>query len=85
MIVIKASGRSDVKTLRKLASELSATPMDGVSAEAIESAVNENPEPRRRNRRPNADPRSLASISPAAQAVIMQFARADEGIGHYES
>lgn len=85
MIVIKASGRADVRTLRKLADELSAAPVEGLSAEAIETAINEDPQPRRRDRRPNADPRPAASVSPAAQAVIMQLARADEGIGRYEA
>lgn len=85
MIVIKASGRTDVKALHRLAAELSAATVDEASAEAVEKALHETRQPPRRGRRPNADPRSGATVSPATQALIMQLARADEGIGQYES
>lgn len=85
MIVIKASGRADVRTLRKLADQLSAGPVDQASAAAIEEVVSETREPPRRNLRPNADPRSAAIVAPAIHATIMQFSRADDGIGRYET
>ena len=71
MIVIKARGASDVKTLRRLASELSATslPLDDIDIAPEEV----QPGPQRRRRRPTVSTLPAASISPQTQAALLDL------------
>lgn len=83
MIVIKASGASDVKSLRRLATELSAT---SLSAEDIDIAPEEvPPAPQRRRRRPTVSTLPAASISPQTQAALLDLMPVEiEPAGEYD-
>ncbi len=83
MIVIKASGAPDVKALRRLATELSAT---SLNAEDIDIAPEEvEPAPHRRRRRPTVSTLPAASISPQTQAALLDLMPvAVEPAGEYD-
>jgi len=83
MIVIKASGAPDVKALRRLATELSATSLD---ADDIDVAPQEvEPAPQRRRRRPTVSTLPAASISPQTQAALLDLMPvAVEPAGEYD-
>jgi len=83
MIVIKASGAPDVKALRRLATELSATALD---VEDIDVAPREvEPGPQRRRRRPTVSTLPAASISPQTQAALLDLTPvAVEPSGEYD-
>ncbi|HRP79115.1 MAG TPA: hypothetical protein PL183_08445 [Aquamicrobium sp.] len=71
MIVIKARGAPDVKALRRLATELSAT---SLSADDIDIAADEaQPSPQRRRRRPTVSTLPAAAISPQTQAALLDL------------
>lgn len=78
MIVIKASGSTDVKALRRLAADLSADEVD-VAPEEIQPAM-----PRRR-RRPTVSTLPGASIAPGTQAAILELRQVEvEPRGQYD-
>lgn len=66
MIVIKASGSTDVRALRRLAADLSADEVD-VAPEEIQPAM-----PRKR-RRPTVSTLPGASIAPETRAAILDL------------
>ena len=71
MIVIKARGGPDVKALRRLATELSAT---SLSADDIDLATEEvQASPQRRRRRPSVSTLPAASISLQTQAALLDL------------
>jgi hypothetical protein len=78
MIVIKATGKADVKSLRKLASELSAEEIDTSASEL-------QPVMPKRSRRPSVSTLPGATISRATQAAILELRAADiASRGEYE-
>lgn len=83
MIVIKANGAPDVKALRRLATELSAT---SLSAADIDIAPEEvEPAPQRRRRRPTVSTLPAASISPQTQAALLDLMPVEiEPAGEYD-
>lgn len=83
MIVIKARGASDVKTLRRLATELSATSMSSIDADIAPEEV-AAPPPRRR-RGPSVSTLPGASISPQTQAALLDLMPVEiEKTGEYD-
>lgn len=71
MIVIKARGAEDVKTLRRLATELSAA---SISTDDIDAQVEETqPSPQRRRRRPTVSTLPAAVISLQTQVAILEL------------
>lgn len=83
MIVIKARGAQDVKTLRMLATELSATPL---ADSDIDSHLDEvAPAPQRRRRRPTVSTLPAAAISPQTQAALLELVPVEiEPSGEYD-
>lgn len=83
MIVIKARGAQDVKTLRRLATELSATSLaDGDLDPRVEEAA---PAPQRRRRRPTVSTLPAAAISPQTQAALLELMPVEiEPAGEYD-
>jgi hypothetical protein len=78
MIVIKATGRTDVKSLRKLAGELQAEDIE-TSPPQIQSVTP------KRSRRPSVSILPGASISRATQEAILELKAAEfERRGEYE-
>jgi hypothetical protein len=65
MIVIRASGAADVKSVKKLAKALSAEPADV-------TVVAEDP-PQRKRSRPTVSPLSGAIVAPAAHGAILEL------------
>lgn len=83
MIVIKAKGASDVKTLRRLATELSATSMSSIDTDIAPEEV--APSPQRRRRRPTVSTLPGASISPQTQAALLDLLPVEvEPTGEYD-
>lgn len=83
MIVIKARGARDVRTLRRLASELSATSMS--AAEADMAAQDVAPAPQRRGRRPAVSTLPCAAISPQTHAALFDLRPVEiEESGEYD-
>lgn len=83
MIVIKASGAPDVKTLRRLATQLSATRLAvddlDVAPEEVQAA------PQRRRRRPSVSTLPAASISPQTHAALLDLMPVEvEKTGEYD-
>lgn len=82
MIVIKATGAPDVKSLRKLAKSLSAEPGD-ISIEDIDVAP--VAPARRKSGKPSVSTLPGAMISPGTQAAIMQLRPVEvKASGEYE-
>ncbi len=83
MIVIKASGAPDVKALRRLATELSAT---SLATDDIDTPLDEvAPAPQRRRRRPTVSTLPAAAISPQTQAALLDLMPAKvEPAGEYD-
>jgi hypothetical protein len=78
MIVIKATGKTDVRALRKLASQLSADEVE-VAPQEIQPAMP------RRGRKPTVSTLPGASISIGTQAALLELRRVDvEPTGEYE-
>ena len=78
MIVIKATGRTDVKALRKLATDLSAEELDSAPAEI-------QPVMPRRSRKPTVSTLPGATISHETQVAIMELKAVEvEAAGEYE-
>ncbi|RIK89020.1 MAG: hypothetical protein DCC69_00355 [Hyphomicrobiales bacterium] len=71
MIVIKASGAPDVKALRRLATELSATSLSADDIDLAPEAV--TPPPPRRRRGPTVSTLPAAAISPQTQAALLDL------------
>ena len=71
MIVIKARGGPDVKALRRLATELSATSLVGADPDIELDEV--QPAPQRRRRRPTVSTLPAAAISPQTQAALLDL------------
>ena len=71
MIVIKASGAPDVKALRRLAGELSATSLSAADHDIAVEEVRAAPE--RRRRRPSVSTLPAASISLQTQAALLDL------------
>lgn len=71
MIVIKARGASDVKTLRRLATELSATSMSATETDIAPEEI--APTPPRRRRRPTVSTLPGAAISQQTQAALLDL------------
>ena len=83
MIVIKARGASDVKTLRRLATELSATTMSSVDTDIAPEEI--APTPQRRRRRPTVSTLPGASISMQTQAALLELMPVEiEKTGEYD-
>ncbi len=83
MIVIKARGASDVKTLRRLATELSATTMSSVETDIAPEEI--APTPQRRRRRPTVSTLPGASISMQTQAALLELMPIEiEKTGEYD-
>ena len=83
MIVIKARGASDVKTLRRLATELSATSMSAVETDIAPEEI--TPTPQRRGRRPTVSTLPGASISLQTQAALLDLMPVEiEAKGEYD-
>lgn len=83
MIVIKARGAQDVKTLRRLATELSATSLveDDVDARLEEV----EPAPQRRRRRPTVSTLPAAAISLQTQVALLELMPVEvEPAGEYD-
>ena len=84
MIVIKARGAPDVKALRRLATELSATSLvaddiDIAAPEDVQSA------PQRRRRRPTVSTLPAAVISVQTQAALLDLRPIEiEPTGEYD-
>ena len=83
MIVIKARGAEDVKTLRRLATELSAT---SISSDDIDAQVEETQaSPQRRRRRPTVSTLPAAAISLQTQAALLDLRPIEiEPTGEYD-
>lgn len=78
MITIKATGKTDVRALRRLASELSADEID-VAPQEIQPAMP------RRGRKPTVSTLPGATISPGTQAALLELRPVDvEPSGEYE-
>lgn len=83
MIVIKARGARDVRTLRRLASELSATSMSALETDMAPQEV--APAPQRRGRRPSVSTLPSASISLQTQAALLELMPVEvEPSGEYD-
>lgn len=83
MIVIKARGARDVKALRRLASELSATSMSSVETDIAPQEV--APAPQRRGRRPTISTLPCAAISPQTHAALFDLKPVEiEESGEYD-
>ena len=78
MIVIKATGRTDVRALRRLATELSADEVE-ISPPGVQAA---SP---RRGRKPTVTILPGASIAPGTRAAILELRAVEvEASGEYE-
>lgn len=83
MIVIKARGAPDVRALRRLATELSATSLSGaepdIELDEVQSA------PQRRRRRPSVSTLPAAAISPQTHAALLELRPVEvEPSGEYD-
>lgn len=82
MIVIKARGAPDVRALRRLATELSATVLSETDIDAGPEEVGTAP---RRRRRPTVSTLPAAAVSPQTQAAIFDLKRVDiDESGEYD-
>lgn len=78
MIVIKASGRTDVRALRKLATELSADEVE-VAPQEVEAVA------RRRDRKPPVSTLPGAKISAETHSALMELRQVEAAAaGEYE-
>jgi hypothetical protein len=83
MIVIKASGAPDVRALRRLAGELSATSLSAADPDIAVEEVRAAPE--RRRRRPSVSTLPAASISLQTQAALLDLRPVEiEPSGEYD-
>ena len=78
MIVIRASGKTDVRALRKLATQLSADEVE-VAPQEVEAVT------RRRDRKPLVSTLAGAKVSAETQSALMDL-RSVEGVaaGEYD-
>lgn len=75
MIVIRATGSSDVKSLKRLARSLSAEPSD-ISLDSLEELARPAPVARKA-RKPTVSTLAGATVSPATQAAIADLRQVD--------